>query len=178
MSSLRRIVASRANGSHSHGPSTPEGKARSAQNARTHSLTASMVLSNESDTQLQAMLDAYTTEFRPATATELDLIEEMATAKWRQRRLWNVETALLDHEMEKHKTEIAKIYKQIDEPTRAALAFQSLADNSTVLHNLSRYESRHRSAWYRAFNHLARNNRGINEPSPTNEHSDQPADSA
>mgnify|MGYP001794861532 CR=1 FL=1 len=151
MSSLPRIEASRANGSQSHGR---------AQNARTHALTAFMILANESATQ-----------FHPATATELDLIEEMATAKWRQRRLWNIEIPLLDHAMEKQETEIAQTYQKIDEPTREAIAFQSLADDSNVLHNLSRYESRHRSAYYRALNHLERKKPGINEPRPKNEHS-------
>ena len=159
MSSPRRIESSRNNGARSQGPNTPEGKSRSAQNAFTHGLTSGLtaktvVLSNESAPAFENMLARYITHFEPTNPLQADLIEELAVAKWRQRRLWLIETAALDFEMDRQENEVAKIYNKIDEPTRLALAFKALADSSSLLSNLSRYESRHRRAYENAHKRL------------------------
>ena len=66
MSKFSRSQASRNNGAKSHGPVTPEGRARSAQNAQTHGIFKSpCVLRNEANPaflQLEAELQQ---EWRP-----------------------------------------------------------------------------------------------------------------
>jgi hypothetical protein len=87
MPSLRRILASRANGARSLGPVTPEGKARSSCNALRHGLLAKcVVLSNESPAGFQELHDQFVNRFGPADGVEDGLLEEMVAASWRLRR--------------------------------------------------------------------------------------------
>src|ERR1035438_7199088 len=100
MSSQQKIDSARANGAKSHGPKTEAGRKISAQNAVTHGLYAKgVVLAVESREQYQEMLDAYLQQFQPDGPIEHDLVEEMVAAKWRQRRLWAIETDLLEDQM-------------------------------------------------------------------------------
>src|SRR5690349_11031999 len=97
MSSLRRKLASRANGARSRGPVTPEGKACSAQNAISHGLLAqAVVLKSENPDAFRAHMDDFVLRWQPADQVELGLVEEMAVANWRLRRLWAIETRSLD----------------------------------------------------------------------------------
>ena len=65
----------------------------------------------------------------------------MVAAKWRQWRLWTLETALYDVQMDKQMKMIDETFKSIDETTRCAIAFQTLADESKALALLLRYET-------------------------------------
>jgi hypothetical protein len=138
-----------------------------------HGLAANtLLLSNESPERFEMLHSAYVEQFRPANDFEADLVEQMVAAKWRQRRLWGIESALFDHEMDTQEEEIDKKYEQIDQPTRLALAFKSLADNSNSLHLLTRYEARLHRQYEKALEQLLAV-RAANlpiEPSPTNEH--------
>src|SRR5262245_13763164 len=93
--SEKRIRASRTNGALSRGPKTPEGKKHSSRNATKHGLLAQyVVVPGEDPAAFQRLVDAQIAKFRPADDTEHDLIEEMAMANWRQRRLWAIEASL------------------------------------------------------------------------------------
>jgi hypothetical protein len=86
----------RANGAKSRGPVTPEGRARSSQNAIRHGLSAkSVVLPTESGEQFQLLLDSYIDQFHPQTPVETELVVLMAAARWRLRRICGIETNLL-----------------------------------------------------------------------------------
>ena len=100
MSSQARIDASRANGAKSRGPITPEGKLASSRNSLKHGLLAkTVVLAGESKEDFIELLASYQEEHQPETPTEETLIENMAAARWRQQRVWNMETAGLDQEI-------------------------------------------------------------------------------
>jgi len=142
---------SRTNGSKSHGPSTPSGRARSSQNALTHGLTSqTIVLPSEDPAEFDALLAAYTQHLHPSGPIELDLVHEMAAAKWRLNRIALIETQLftdaIDH-----------VEQYSDDPLSPAealaSAFERLANGSslTVLH---RMESRFSRAYSRALRNL------------------------
>ena len=183
MSSKRRRASSRANGSKSHGPVTPEGKARSAANAPTRHGLASperavsgICLRNENPAEFTLLHEALITEHAPVTTTEHLIVHEMAVSRWRLHRAWNMETALLDNQMDHMIGDVAKTYDSIDGATRAALAFRDLSEKSPALPVLLRYETRLSRQFDRCLTRLAalRADRAKAnlpaEPNPGNEH--------
>ncbi|MCZ2151575.1 MAG: hypothetical protein LC126_27855 [Bryobacterales bacterium] len=88
--------AARGNGARSQGPISPEGKARSSQNARTHGLTASRIafLSPEEQEEYDTLLRHYTARHLPKTPEELDVFNMLLHAAWRLRNLTVAEAQL------------------------------------------------------------------------------------
>jgi hypothetical protein len=176
MATIRQIEAARRNGSRSSGPVTADGKARSSQNALKHGLySKAVVLTNESTELYDKLVEEYLAEYQPATRREQDLVLQIASCAWRLNRILTMETAAIDHRMDKQRADIAAETAQIDESTRAAVAFTSLADSSFTLTLLGRCESRLVRNIERAENRLAllqarrenkkvRNEPGIAEP--------------
>ena len=73
--------AARINGSKSHGPITPDGKAKSSRNALRHGLTASdLALSNEDAEAFNNVLADYTAEYLSEGPTKTNLVEQIAFA--------------------------------------------------------------------------------------------------
>ena len=60
-----------------------------------------MVLPTESQEDFQALLDSYADQFNPQGGVEMDLVQTMAAARWRLRRICSIETTLFDREMTK-----------------------------------------------------------------------------
>lgn len=138
MSSERQINASRANGAKSRGPKTPEGKLASSRNSLRHGiLSKTIVLPGESKEEFIALLTSFQEEHQPETPTEEALIENMAAARWRQMRLWNMETAALDNEIRHPKFPDGE-----DFATQTFIAFRTLTDDTHALELLNRYEAR------------------------------------
>ena len=100
-----QIAASRANGAKSKGPITTIGRAISAQNSATHGLAGAklIVIEGESTDRWQALLEACHREFQPETGIEIELVTEIAAARWRLRRCWSMETSLFDMEIAKQR---------------------------------------------------------------------------
>ena len=83
----RRSLTSAINGAQSHGPTSPEGKARSARNAEKHGMYSSaVVLSHESQEEFALLQERYYQRFHPASQPEADLVDQMIAATWRLRR--------------------------------------------------------------------------------------------
>jgi hypothetical protein len=96
-----------------------------------HNITAkTLTLTNESTDLFQHMLGAYFDLFQPANQMELDIVCDIAAARWRLRRIWRYQTAMLDVEMDKQAPEFEKRYATYDEDMRGAAAFSAVADNS------------------------------------------------
>ena len=70
------------------GPSTPEGKARSAQNARRHGLRARTfgIMPEEDQTEWGRHLEELRQGYGPVDDTELKLVEAIAAAMWNEIR--------------------------------------------------------------------------------------------
>jgi hypothetical protein len=153
MSSQQKINSARANGAKSQGPKTEAGRQKSSMNAVTHGLyAASVVLTTESREQHQEMLQAYIQQFQPAGQAELDLVEEMVNAKWRQRRLWAIEADLLEDEMIVQKDKLDEEGSTYDAITPLSFAYRELS--SSALSFLTRHESRLERAYSRALKNL------------------------
>ncbi len=145
----RRRASPRANGAKSTGPKTPEGKARSAANSTRHGLAAagrtaaSICILGEFTHEFEELHAALIAELEPGTATEALLVEEMATARWRQQRVWVMESTTIDKHTGRITPELLATYGDTaTEPLRVASAVEDLADNSNVLALLMRYEAR------------------------------------
>ena len=90
-------AASRANGARSHGPATPEGKARSALNGTRHGLRGATFALLPARTRLSGRpsLAGYLARVRPADAAELACVERLAACDWREARLLRLEAETL-----------------------------------------------------------------------------------
>jgi hypothetical protein len=95
-----RAEASRRNGAKSCGPKSPEGKARSAQNALKHGFRAKkhVVLDDEDAAEFAALEAALIEELAPQGALQVVLARRLAAAAWRLSRADRIESELLGRE--------------------------------------------------------------------------------
>jgi len=97
MSTDAQIKANRKNAKKSTGPKTPEGKAKSAQNATTHGLTASHdVIKGESQEEFDAHKQGFLDVLNPQNAVEDFLADRVASLAWRLKRASRIERQMLD----------------------------------------------------------------------------------
>ena len=135
----------RENGKKSHGPITPEGKKRSSLNGITHGLASKcVVLANESQEAYENLFAAFQAEWQPASVTEASLLTEMVNAYWRLRRIWSMETALIDSEMSTQKEDFEAAWSHHHPAMRAMDAMTVVqAESPVMLETLHRYELRY-----------------------------------
>jgi hypothetical protein len=94
--SISRAAINRENSQHSTGPRSEAGKQRSALNALTHGLTArTAVLPSEDPAAYEQHRRQFLDEYRPATATETQLVHELADTAWRLNRVPLLEADVL-----------------------------------------------------------------------------------
>jgi hypothetical protein len=137
--------ASRANGAKSHGPVTPEGRLASAGNRTDHGmLAAAIVLDGEAPDRLAALSEAFHQKLQPRDEIEDAYVDTMVLCRWRQIRLWELESANVNFEIRKQ----ALAHESETKRTRGALAFRALSDQSHSLELMNRYETR----FFRQFN--------------------------
>jgi hypothetical protein len=107
-------------------------------------------------------------EFQPENGVEMDLIDQMVAAQWRLRRIWRMQTAALDLTMDQQEKEIAQKFKQIDQATRATVAFTAMANEHKTLDLFLRYETAYTRMHQRAINTLfkLRKEKLRNDPEP------------
>jgi hypothetical protein len=127
----------------------------SSSNSTTHGIfTSAVVLRNENNQEFLALEREYTEHYSPLGPSERKLVEEMAVCEWRQRRVWATETAGIDLQMDLDAPGLEKEFEQLDEPVRAAIAIKNLADNSSFLELMHRYETRFSRQYDRALRRL------------------------
>jgi hypothetical protein len=157
MRSDKQNEASRTNGAKSQGPVSPEGKARSAQNAERHNLCAAghlVLLTNEDAVEFRHLMDDFIVRFQPVDRVELDLVHKLIAATWREKRIAGMETAIFELEMLRQQPEIEDEYLEISAPARHALALFGTDDTKAATSLLFRYASTVRRAYASALKAL------------------------
>lgn len=154
--SLSKAQQSRLNGAKSHGPKTPEGKARSSMNAVKHGRYANnaIVLSNEDALAFEALVDQYVKRVQPADPIEYNCARELASIDWRLARTRALSTRLLDHEMELQMLALETSGHHPEELTRLLHASRSTFERSGYPAFLLRCESQLLHARLQAFRAL------------------------
>jgi hypothetical protein len=150
--SVIKSETSRMNGNISQGPVTLEGKARSAQNATKHGLTGGpTVLPGESQAEYDAFLRSFIHQFSPVNPIERDLVDEMASSRWRLRRIARMENALMQQAINK---QVEALGPGADPDFAQALALADLAENSKGMRMLDRYSRTLRRSYEKAHQEL------------------------
>jgi hypothetical protein len=142
MSSQLKSETARINGAKSQGPTTPEGRARSSQNALSHGLSSvNVVIAGENPAEFAALRASYIERFQPTGYVESELADTMAAARWRLRRINRIETTLLDREQsEIEKAIAAGSAEGGDFDSHLASAFDRMANTQKTPALLIRYE--------------------------------------
>ena len=95
MATTAQILANRENSKLSTGPQTPETKAISSLNHRTHGFNASdPVLPNKDRNEFNALLERNQSEWIAETAHQEFLVSQMTGAQWKLNRLARIETGM------------------------------------------------------------------------------------
>ncbi len=138
--SERQYQANRINGALG-GPKTEAGKNISKLNSLKHNLTGeTLLLSIEDQPHFDAMLSEYLQEFNPTGIEERDLVDEIVAGRWRQKRLWGVETALFELALLDSEEATAKKFETAGETTRIAFALLRQHGHLRAVDLLSCYE--------------------------------------
>src|SRR5689334_21391091 len=141
---MTRSEAAISNGRLSKGPVTPQGKARSSQNARKHGLnSAIVVIEGESQAEFALLLDSIIASHLPETPEENDLMLELAASRWRLRRCIEMEKALFEEAKDRLRTD--KENPVTDERIVHRKALVNVTDSS-AMKQLHRYNLRLRRA--------------------------------
>jgi hypothetical protein len=137
-----RAAAARRNGAKSRGPKTPEGKARSAQNALRHGLCAEefVVLHDEDEQAFEALEASVLEELAPQGALQRFLAGRIVRAAWRLERAERIEIELLEFRM--------------DRDGDLALALIRDGNGTRSIDTLMRYRGRAQAEFYRALRTL------------------------
>lgn len=156
MRSDKQNQASRQNGAKSTGPTTPEGKANSSQNARRHNLCAGQValLSNEDEAEFGHIRDEYFLRFLPVDSVEMDIVHKLIAATWRERRVTAMESALFEIEMLRQKPDVDQQYLDPPPEARQVLTLFGNQDVRATAALLFRYGSAARRAYSAAMRDL------------------------
>jgi hypothetical protein len=139
MPSRLRSETSRRNGAKSRGAKTPGGKSNSSGNALIHGIHAkAIVIEGENADRFKALLAGLRAELQPRTGIEEGLVEDLASSRWRQRRLLAMETACFTHAIVRQGPEAAAE----SGATRAVLALNNLAGDTRTMELINRNERR------------------------------------
>src|SRR5260370_17231423 len=159
MASSAQTFANRENSKSSRGLRTPEGKAASSSNAKTHGLSAvDPVLPNEDRNQFNALLERYQSDFAPATANEEFLVSQMTGARWKLDRVERIENALF-----------TALESPGDLATTEAMMAQAFMgkDTGNGFARLDRYRASLERTYHRCARELRATRKEQNEPNST-----------
>jgi hypothetical protein len=103
--SAKQIEANRNNGHKSKGPTTPNGKARSSQNAITHGILSKQVVVRgfcirERGRDFKTMRERFWEHLAPVGPVEEMLVDVFVTSHWRLRRVLTAERGEIAHSVD------------------------------------------------------------------------------
>jgi hypothetical protein len=131
--SAAHSAAARENSTLSTGPVTPDGKAKSSQNARKLGLFGAILfISDQEERSYNSLLDGYIEELRPETIIEHRHVREMVNAEW---RLHLLRDSMYAYELSQIDPELAST-----PPFARAAAFGKMVDAGKALDVALRYE--------------------------------------
>jgi hypothetical protein len=142
--SEKKLQTNRENAKKSTGPKTPEGKARSSQNAVKHGLLARQILINDDDPNEKAeefdrLLSDLVDELQPQGRLQSLCVQRIAVCYWRLRRAYRFEAQSLRHQRKEEFSPFEELAQNIagrkPEPFARILPYQ---EQITLL---VRYES-------------------------------------
>ena len=101
MSTEAQVNANRLNAQKSTGPTSPEGKARSALNALKSGIDAwSTIICGEDPAELETLTEQFLQHYSPADPVQLSLVDTLISTEWIQRRLRRIEAQLWNYRVE------------------------------------------------------------------------------
>jgi len=161
MSTDAQIKDNRKNAKKSTGPKTPEGKAKSAQNATTYGLTASHdVIKGESQEEFDAHKQAFLDVLNPQNAVEDFLADRVASLAWRLKRAGSIERQMLDgfaadlEYLRKHRSPWDYPASSEDPDLTLGCAVRRDLDNDKTIDRLKLYERRIESSLFKCLTAL------------------------
>jgi len=171
MSTESQIKANRKNAKKSTGPKTPEGKAKSAQNATTHGLTASSdVIQGESQEEFDAHYHGIVEDFAPRNTIEAFLADRVATLAWRLKRAGRMQNQVLNGLLLDHPYILENRGCLYEEPSnhdpdvRLGAVINRDFRFKEILERLTLYESRIQNSFTKSLNALERQKRQRKQP--------------
>jgi len=104
----------RLNGKKSRGPITKRGKAIAAKNATKHGMLTQQppLLATEDLETFQGIMQGIVNEYQPASPTEHLLVQQVAMGWLRLHRLWGVEAAITNKEIDKYLVNLLCLFSQ------------------------------------------------------------------
>ena len=127
----RRAEQARLNGSKSRGPVSPEGKAKSSRNALKHGFAAAInILIDPDDSgEWDAHLAGCRASYRPTNYAESDMVDQIASIRWRQSRVAGLDSSLIDFQLSIQEDKVNQYHPlEADNPRlHLVLAWQGLA---------------------------------------------------
>ncbi|WBQ14352.1 hypothetical protein L2D00_06650 [Hyphomonadaceae bacterium BL14] len=127
MATPKQIAANRANAARSTGPKTQAGKAASSQNARKHGIFGRDVAHElEDPLQFDGLVEGLRADLKPASALEDELVDQLALAFWRNRRLAKAE----QFELNGGTARSVSIHTGVREQARPAFTYLDARDHS------------------------------------------------
>lgn len=139
-SSERQKNASRQNGAKSHGPVTPEGKAKCSLNALKHGLLSTISsLSCEEEVHFREIEQSYIARFQPRDAVEQGLVEQIAWAHYRMRLCWIDDLTILSLQVAADRDDVNKEWDTPNNHDHRALATIASLKDSNALALVQRY---------------------------------------
>ncbi len=141
--SPRQQQANQRNAQKSTGPKTQAGKEVSRYNALKHGITAELVcIPGECRPHYDARRLELIDYYKPQSLLEFDLVDHIANALWRKRRVVKHETLMVTLEVHAQRQSPNPRVTEASPDVESSVATQILSDDTNGLGLLDRYESK------------------------------------